>query len=323
MPRLVFLLLLLVLFVHSEVTQETKRKVNSKKVKEEFNIVDEVDEEPSLYSNYADNPYNPSDSLTTTGATPRAAAAAASRSRWTTPTPFISFEDTDDYMERARYMTATTPTPTSGPSCYSVVDMNHPLLADICGALPQARYNLPNLFGHRERWQVELFLHGLVNAATDTTCLRSLRLLLCPLLFPPCTSRADPTAPTLLPCQSFCRAVKTQCLIPALEFLPCEALPMSSDLCPTSQVYGAFLPQGPTGGVPSHLTRSKPSRPVQQMPTHDIPSVPSWTQHNVGQYVQEQSAPQPMDYSSFYVERPETNSPLPDNRRVPNRMSFE
>lgn len=78
-------------------------------MKEEFNIVDEVDEEPSLYSNYADNPYNPSDSLTTTGATPRA-AVAASRTRWTTPAPFTTFEDTDDHLERARYMTATTPT---------------------------------------------------------------------------------------------------------------------------------------------------------------------------------------------------------------------
>ena len=84
--------------------------------------------------------------------------------------------------------------------------MNHPLFSDTCGALPQARYNLPNAFGHRERWQIELFLHGLISASTDSTCLRSLRLLLCPILFPPCPSRYE-TTPTLLPCQSFCRGL--------------------------------------------------------------------------------------------------------------------
>lgn len=83
--------------------------------------------------------------------------------------------------------------------------MNHPLFADACGALPQARYQLPNILGHRERWQIELFLHGMISASEDATCLRSLRMLLCPLLFPSCPSRSDSSSSTLLPCQSFCR----------------------------------------------------------------------------------------------------------------------
>ena len=60
--------------------------------------------------------------------------------------------------------------------------------------------------------------------------------------------------------------VKTQCAIPALDFLPCEALPMLSDLCPSmnirfnlrtnfdlfsidlaNQAYGSFLSRGQTG----------------------------------------------------------------------------
>lgn len=287
MQRVIFLLILLFLCIHSEIIQQTKRKVNPKKIQENVNKDDEVDDESGVFSTYADNRYAPSDSLTTTITT---TGSTNTRTRWTTPASVLIREDTDDHLEHARFMAA------SSPSCYSVVDMNHPLLADTCGVLPQARYTLPNLFGHRERWQIELFLHGLISATTDTTCLRSLRLLLCPLLFPPCPSRIDmattPTS-TLFPCQSFCRAVKTHCSIPALDFLPCETLPLSSDLCPTNQVYGAFFSQI---GIPTPSIRSKSSRPLP-IPMQDAASVSSWNQQNTGHYIHQIQEP-PMSIST-------------------------
>ncbi len=93
----------------------------------------------------------------------------------------------------------------SGPSCNSLVDPQYPIFTDTCGAVPQARYSLPNSFGHRERWQVAQVLTTLVGSSTDPACTRSLRLLLCPVLFPPCPTRHEP--PPVLPCQSYCRGL--------------------------------------------------------------------------------------------------------------------
>ncbi len=93
----------------------------------------------------------------------------------------------------------------SGPSCYSLVDQQYPIFSDACGAVPQARYSLPNSFGHRERWQAAQVLSALVGSSTDPACTRSLRLLLCPVLFPPCQTRNEP--PPVLPCQSYCRGL--------------------------------------------------------------------------------------------------------------------
>ncbi len=93
----------------------------------------------------------------------------------------------------------------SGPSCSSLVDSQYPIFSDTCGAVPQARYALPNAFGHRERWQIAQILTNLVGSSTDPACIRSLRLLLCPVLFPPCPSRHEP--PAVLPCQSYCRGL--------------------------------------------------------------------------------------------------------------------
>jgi len=75
--------------------------------------------------------------------------------------------------------------------------------------------------------------------------------------FPPCPTRHEP--PPVFPCQSYCRAIKARCAIPALDLLPCEVLPHSSDLCPTNQAYGSFIPQGafPSTGQP--LTGAFPS----------------------------------------------------------------
>jgi hypothetical protein len=152
--------------------------------------------------------------------------------------PVASF-DSDPYLN-------------NGPNCYSLLDPQYPLFSDICGAVPQARYSLPNLFGHVERWQIAQTLSSILGSATPSSaspaCTRSLRLLLCPLLFPPCSSRRE--GPPVLPCQPFCRslliknflfllnitfdlAVKNQCASPALELLPCDLLPFSSELCPS------------------------------------------------------------------------------------------
>ncbi len=92
----------------------------------------------------------------------------------------------------------------NGPICYSLLDSQYPLFSDMCGAVPQARYSLPNSFGHVERWQIAQILTAILGPATPA-CTRSLRLLLCPLLFPPCPKRYE--APPVLPCQPFCRGL--------------------------------------------------------------------------------------------------------------------
>jgi len=132
----------------------------------------------------------------------------------------------------------------NGPSCYPLLDPQYPLFSDICGAVPQARYSLPNAFGHIERWQIAQILTVLLGPSTPTSanpiCTRSLRLLLCPLLFPPCPTRYE--APPVLPCQPFCRVVKNQCAAPSLDLLPCDLLPPTSDLCPINPTpYSSLL----------------------------------------------------------------------------------
>ena len=99
----------------------------------------------------------------------------------------------------------TNPTLASTSSCSSVVDSQYPIFSDVCGAVPQARYSLPNALGHRERWQVAQALSTLLASPSDAACTRSVRLLLCPVLFPPCPSRHEP--PAVLPCQSYCRGL--------------------------------------------------------------------------------------------------------------------
>lgn len=151
------------------------------------------------------------------------------------------------------------------PTCYRLLDPQYPLFSDLCGAVPQARYSLPNSFGHFERWQITQVLNTMLGTSTPTstnpTCTRSLRLLICPLLFPPCPSRHEP--PPVVPCQPFCRAVKSQCSAPSLDLLPCDFLPATSDLCPVNPApYSSLLssfgqPLSLTNGVvPSTMPQS-------------------------------------------------------------------
>lgn len=72
----------------------------------------------------------------------------------------------------------------------------------MCGAVPQARYVLPNSFGHNDRWQLSYVLTNIMQAVTDPVCVREVRRLLCPMLFQPCRVRHEP--PLLLPCQYYC-----------------------------------------------------------------------------------------------------------------------
>ena len=88
------------------------------------------------------------------------------------------------------------------PGCRSIIDLEYPVFSDLCGAVPQARYALPNLLGHHGRWDVAYFLSIIVGAAKDKACISSLRILLCPMLFPPCRKRYY--TPPVLPCQSYC-----------------------------------------------------------------------------------------------------------------------
>jgi hypothetical protein len=198
------------------------------------------------------------------------------RSRWpAAASPSSSYDDFPNGNDWSRFGYGSTfppsisfdsnPMLSSSPTCNSLVDPQYPIFSDICGAVPQARYSLPNSFGHRERWQIAQILTNLMGSSTDPACIRSLRLLICPVLFPPCPTRHEPLP--ILPCQSYCRVVKARCAIPALELLPCEVLPYSSDLCPTNQPYGSFTPPGAfpslaqslpmAGGLPT--SRSFPS----------------------------------------------------------------
>lgn len=131
------------------------------------------------------------------------------------------------------------------PTCHSILDPQYTLFSDICGVVPQARYSLPNYFGHVERWQIAQALTTLLGPSNPSvgnpSCARSLKLLVCPLLFPPCkTGRRE--VPPVLPCQPFCRAVKGQCPAPSLDLLPCDFLPPSSELCPVNPTpYSSLL----------------------------------------------------------------------------------
>jgi hypothetical protein len=231
---------------------------------------DDVDDSHLLLSTYADNRYGPSEESYRT------------RSRWPSPPPsqpalpvipsvsafndFIGGNDWSRFEFPSNFPTSfpsmsydNNPMLSNGPSCYSLIDPQYPIFADTCGAVPQARYSLPNSFGHRERWQIAQILNSLVGSSTDPACTRSLRLLLCPVLFPPCPTRHEPLP--VLPCQSYCRAVKARCAIPTLDLLPCDVLPYSSDLCPTNQAYGSFIPPGayPSINQPSAMAREGPS----------------------------------------------------------------
>jgi len=131
------------------------------------------------------------------------------------------------------------------PTCHSILDPQYSLFSDICGVVPQARYSLPNYFGHVERWQIAQALTTLLGPSNPSSgnpsCARSLKLLVCPLLFPPCkTGRRE--LPPVLPCQPFCRAVKGQCPAPTLDLLPCDFLPPTSELCPVNPTpYSSLL----------------------------------------------------------------------------------
>ncbi|CAF0738431.1 unnamed protein product [Rotaria sordida] len=178
------------------------------------------------------------------------------------------------------------------PTCYRLLDPQYPLFSDLCGAVPQARYSLPNSFGHLERWQITQVLSTMLGSTPPTSpnpaCTRSLRLLICPLLFPPCPSQYEP--PPVLPCQPFCRVVKSQCSAPSLDLLPCDFLPPTSNLCPVnpspyssllssyaqpmslnSGAASSTMPQSP---LSSYLAQSAISLALSQ-PAYSSPMSPS------------------------------------------------
>ncbi|CAF1503647.1 unnamed protein product [Rotaria magnacalcarata] len=183
------------------------------------------------------------------------------------------------------------PVPTSsnsnnGFTCNGLLDPQYPIFSDMCGAVPQARYALPNTFGHNDRWQIAHILTTLISSTTDAFCIRSLRHLLCPMLFQPCRVRHEP--PLVLPCQYYCRAVKSQCGTPALDVIPCESLPYASDYCPSLPLASSYpsppapvattnQPQAP-GSAPSQTERSLPSAATK-------PATQQSTQPPAGQYL--------------------------------------
>jgi hypothetical protein len=243
---------------------------------------DDVDDHLVGALSYADNRYSPFNApegnYRTRARWPAQSSSAASSFLLPPPppptspsssSPFDDFINGNDWsrLEYPNIFSSSLPSTSydsnpmlsSAPSCNSLVDSQYPIFSDVCGAVPQARYSLPNSFGHRERWQVAQILSALISSSSDSSCTRSLRLLLCPVLFPPCPSRHEP--PAVLPCQSYCRAVKARCAIPTLDLLPCEVLPYSSDLCPTNQAYGSFIPPGayPPVNQPPPMNNGFPS----------------------------------------------------------------
>ncbi|CAF2978062.1 unnamed protein product [Rotaria sp. Silwood2] len=196
----------------------------------------------------------------------------------------------------------------NAPTCYALLDPQYPLFSDLCGAVPQARYSLPNSFGHFERWQITQVLNTILGSSppTNPTCTRSLRLLICPLLFPPCPSRYEP--PAVVPCQPFCRVVKSQCSAPSLDLLPCDFLPPTSDLCPVNPApYTSLLssfgqPLSFAGGVTqSAMPQSPLSAYLAQsglqlalsQPTYSSPMAPSGVpQANIPSFFQPSNVPQ-------------------------------
>jgi len=216
-------------------------------------------------------------------------------SRFDFPSSFPSSESSFSFDNK--------PILSSGPSCTSVVDAQYAIFSDVCGAVPQARYSLPNAFGHRERWQIAQVLGAVASSSSDVSCIRSLRLLLCPILFPPCQTRYEP--PPVLPCQSFCRAVKSKCAAPALDLLPCEILPQSSDLCPTNQAYGSFAS---LGAFPS---ASSPPLVTDRYPSFNFPKSRSYPS------LQSQQSAQPFGPLNFY-----NNGPFSSENLTPILTDF-
>lgn len=286
-------------------TGSNKKKEFAKKRKE-FDSDDDIEDHHfGDLASYADDRYSTYNSP---------ASNFRTRQRWSTQNlPDDEASDLNDWITMSNAENTQTQyqqypqdgysSMNSRSTCSSLIDMKYPVFADTCGAVPQARYALPNAFGHRERWQVAQFLQGLIGSSNEPACLRSLRLLLCPMLFPPCASRLSQT-PTVLPCQSYCRAVKNQCAIPALEFLPCEILPQSSEICPPIQSFAtpAQTPLNPYS-LPSHqgpwLSGNYPPMPQW---SSGMPSTGSNALLNLLQYSQksmdDQTRPNPIDQSS-------------------------
>jgi hypothetical protein len=220
---------------------------------------DHVDVDSSQPSTYRRNRYPQTSSLSNN---------YRSRSRW--PSPYDDSYDTNDASSYG-YGPLNGAYSNNGPGCYSLLDSQSPLFSDICGAVPQARYALPNAFGHLERWQIAQTLTAILGPLTPTSanpgCNRSLRLLVCPLLFPSCPTRYE-TLP-VLPCQSFCRAVKSHCAAPTLDLLPCDFLPPRSELCPVnptpfSSLLSSFIQPSPLAGGLSPFQQSALSSMLAQ-----------------------------------------------------------
>jgi len=169
----------------------------------------------------------------------------------------------------------------------------------------------------------------LTPTSANPACTRSLRLLLCPLLFPPCPTRYEP--PPVLPCQPFCRIVKNQCAAPSLDLLPCDLLPPASDLCPINpspyssllSPFGPPLPFNgglspsvfPQSGLSSILAQSAFSSgvPPSAMPSFlspsGLPSSPLNQLFNAEPYMADSLTPILVDFPPLAYARDYRNSP--------------
>ncbi|CAF1176298.1 unnamed protein product [Rotaria sp. Silwood1] len=253
------------------------------------------------------------------------------RSRWPPAIVSPSYELLKNQMDWSRFMNRNMVPPSSPPlsyntnpmlnmgtSCKSLIDPQYPIFSDMCGAVPQARYGLPNTFGHYDRWQLAHLLTTLIGSTTDPVCIRSLRHLLCPMLFQPCRVRHEP--PLVLPCQYYCRAVKTQCNIPALDVIPCDLLPMASDICPNIQPFVSVMSSGSTPA------ETQPVATQNAVPSADQQTARSFTSQSFKQTVPStvNVAPAPSPVSSmqtqtpvnFYNRRPYENEGIVDHRQA-------
>ncbi|UJR28695.1 hypothetical protein I4U23_009924 [Adineta vaga] len=128
---------------------------------------------------------------------------------------------------------SSAPVPAAGDSrsastntCYNIIDSVFPSFSRYCSVLPQTTFSLPNFFGHNSKDGANDLLNTL-RPALESDCFKDIRMFTCPLFFPPCDSDA------ILPCASFCRAVKNRCNDFDLTAISCDQLPEKSEFCPS------------------------------------------------------------------------------------------
>ena len=84
-------------------------------------------------------------------------------------------------------------------TCFNIIDTEFPGFSTYCSVLPQTTYSLPNFFGHQTKFEANDLL-STMKSTLDSGCFSHVRMFVCPLFFPPCSSTP------VLPCAQFCES---------------------------------------------------------------------------------------------------------------------